>query len=269
MGKKFFQYMKLYKKKSYIIAIFFFSTIFAYSSDSKKSLEKISGYQFAEPSTQEIEDDDFINPAFLWIDRGHSLWKTKKFSERVKNSCFDCHGDVKKMKGISLEYPKVLENKLINLDQRINLCLQKKMGQPKYEAESKNLLSLSALISLQSRGLTIAKEIDEKNKEWFEKGRKLYFTKIGQMGVSCNQCHDDRVGQNLRAEKVSQGHINGFPSYLLRWSKLASVHKRIQFCNEQARAKPFKLFSDEYNALQLYLLWRGNGMLSESPSVRK
>ena len=74
------------------------------------------------------------------------------------------------------------------------------------------------------------------------------------MGLSCNQCHDNRVGLNLRAEKVSQGHVNGFPSYLLRWSKLVSVHKRIEFCNEQARAKPFKIFSKEYNAIQLYNL---------------
>ena len=30
---------------------------------------------------------------------------------------------------------------------------------------------------------------------------ELYFKKIGLMGLSCNQCHDE-VGLNLRAEKV-------------------------------------------------------------------
>ena len=89
------------------------------------------------------------------------------------------------------------------------------------------------------------------------------------MGLSCNQCHDDRVGLSLRAEKVSQGQINGFPSYLLRWSKVISVHKRFEFCNEQARAIPYKINSDEYNALQFYLSHRGNGLLVESPAVRK
>ena len=89
------------------------------------------------------------------------------------------------------------------------------------------------------------------------------------MGLSCNQCHDDRVGLNLRAERVSQGQINGFPSYLLRWSKVASVHKRIQYCNEQARAVPFSINSEEYNALQLYLSFRGNGLKIETPAVRK
>ena len=38
------------------------------------------------------------------------------------------------------------------------------------------------------------------------------YKKIGLMGLSCNQCHDERVGSNLRAEKVSQGQINGFPA---------------------------------------------------------
>ena len=97
----------------------------------------------------------------------------------------------------------------------------------------------------------------------------LYFKKIGLMGLSCNQCHNDRVGLNLRAEKVSQGQINGFPSYLLRWSKVVSVHRRIQFCNEQARATPYEINSDEYNALQFYLSFRGNGLKVESPGVRK
>ena len=77
------------------------------------------------------------------------------------------------------------------------------------------------------------------------------------------------MGLNLRAERVSQGQINGFPSYLLRWSKVASVHKRIQYCNEQARAVPFSINSEEYNALQLYLSFRGNGLKIETPAVRK
>jgi sulfur-oxidizing protein SoxA len=47
------------------------------------------------------------------------------------------------------------------------------------------------------------------------------------------------------------------------------VHRRFQFCNEQARALPFNIFSDEYNALQLYLTNRGNGLKIETPSVRK
>ena len=118
--------------------------------------------------------------------------------------------------------------------------------------------------------MNVSKPIyDSGTEEWFKLGKKLYYEKIGQMGLSCNQCHEQRVGQNLRSEKDSQGHVNGFPTYLLRWSKIASVHRRIQFCNEQARAIPFKIFSNEYNALQLYMTWRGIGLEIETPAVRK
>ena len=58
----------------------------------------------------------------------------------------------------------------------------------------------------------------------------------------------------MRAEKVSQGQINGFPSYLLRWSKVVSVHKRIEFCNEQARAVPYEINSKENNALAIIFI---------------
>ncbi len=230
--------------------------------------ELISGYQFSEPSTQAIQDDDFTNPAFIWIEHGKQIWKQKQVSSEL--SCNSCHGEVKNMKGISLKYPKINdEKKLINLEQKINICRTNKMNLKKLQPESKNLLALSALLTFQSKGLMQKIEINTENKKWFDLGEKLYFKKIGQMGLSCSQCHDERVGKNLRAEKISQGHVNGFPTYLLRWSKIASVHRRIQFCNEQARALPFKIFSNEYNALQLYMTWRGNGLVIETPAVRK
>ncbi len=234
-----------------------------------KADQPISGYEFAEPSTQKIQDDEFLNPGYLWVERGKKLWK--KMYGRKQKSCQNCHGDLKTMKGVSLNFPSVYKNtnKLINLEQQINICRKEKMQAENFKPEDKDLLSLSVAISNQSKGLKQNLDVDNKNAIWFQLGKELYFKKIGQMGLACNQCHDERVGMNLRAEKVSQGQINGFPAYLLRWSKLVSVHRRIQYCNEQARAKPFKIFSDEYNALQLYLTKRGEGLKIESPSVRK
>ena len=209
-----------------------------------------------------------MNPGFIWVENGQLLWNKKEQSSRL--SCKSCHGAASEMTGVALKYPKITKKgDLINLEQQINICRHENMRAETYEPESKNLLALSVLLYYKSRGLKQDIKINEKNKEYFNLGKTLYFKKIGQMGLSCNQCHDERVGQNLRAEKVSQGHINGFPSYLLRWSKIASVHKRIQFCNEQARAIPFKIFSKEYNALQLYMTWRGRGLKIETPAVRK
>ena len=55
----------------------------------------------------------------------------------------------------------------------------------------------------------------------------------------------------------------------MRWESIASVHRRFQFCNNQARAEPLEIGHDDYNALQLYIAWRGNGLPLESPSVRR
>ena len=255
---------KIYLLKVFLLFIYLFFGLLnpLYAKDL------ISGYYFSEPSTQKIQDDDFLNPGFIWVEHGKALWGKKENSSDL--SCNSCHGKISNMKGVVLKFPKVNnEGNFINLEQQINICREKKMKSNKFQDESKNLLSLSALLYFQSKGLKQNIEIDENNEKWLNFGKELYFKKIGQMGLSCNQCHDDRVGNNLRAEKVSQGHINGFPAYLLRWSKIASVHRRIQFCNEQARAIPFKIFSKEYNALQLYLTWRGKGLEIETPAVRK
>ncbi len=267
---KYFQLIIHYNLVFGKLTILFYFIIFnLFSNDPNIERKKVlSGYNFSEPSTQEIQDDDFLNPGILWVEKGSFLWN-KKISPN-KSSCNSCHGNIKNMEGVSLKYPRIepISEKLINLEQRINLC-RKKMKLKEFDVESKELMALSTLISYQSRGMPFKYEVTEKNKKWYDLGKKLYFEKIGVMGLSCNQCHDDRVGLSLRAEKVSQGQINGFPSYLLRWSKVISVHKRFEFCNEQARAIPYKINSDQYNALQFYLSHRGNGLLVESPAVRK
>ena len=269
MGMKFYQLILKFKNIIFISILVEYFMIFSILQADTSVSSKISGYYFAEPSTREIQDDDFINPGFLWVEIGKKVWNEKISINEKEFSCKGCHGRPENMRKVSLKYPKTLNKELINLEQQINICRKNKMLTKEFEIESKNLLGLSTLITVQSRGLKQNIKINNDNKTWFKLGKELYFKKIGQMGLACNQCHDERVGLNLRAEKVSQGHINSFPAYLLRWSKVVSVHKRIQFCNEQARAKPYKIFSKEYNALQLYLSWRSNGLDIEAPSVRK
>ena len=63
----------------YKFIIYFFILIFCFQirllSEENK---KISGYHFAEPSTQEMQDEDFLNPGVLWVEKGEQLWKKKK-----------------------------------------------------------------------------------------------------------------------------------------------------------------------------------------------
>ena len=229
----------------------------------------LSGYEFARPETRAIQDDEFANPGLFWIERGAELWTSP--AGPGERSCHSCHGNATAMAGAAATYPKVdaVAGSLVNLEQRINLCRTRNVGAEPYPLESDPLLSLSAYVTRQSAGQPLRVRIDGPAQVWFERGRALYRERVGQMNVACTQCHDQRVGHLLRAERISQGQINGFPAYLLRWGSVGSVHRRFQFCNEQARAEPLAIGSDDYNALQLYVAWRGTGLLVEAPAVRR
>ena len=73
----------------------------------------------------------------------------------------------------------------------------------------------------------------------------------------------------LRAEELSQGQSNGFPTYRLAWQKLGSIQRRFRQCNSQIRAEALPYGADDYVDLELYLASRGQGLPVESPSVRK
>ena len=87
--------------------------------------------------------------------------------------------------------------------------------------------------------------------------------------MSCEQCHGQNNNNNLRTETLSQGQINGFPTYRLSWQGMGSAQRRFRECNQQIRAEPLAFGSDDYNALELYLASRGDGLPVETPSVRK
>lgn len=260
---------------SFIFLLFFsLSTSSGEISDAKlyekpyENSELKSGSYFSRKETKIIEEDEFENPGMIWVERGNELFNLKMGKQKF--SCASCHSQKGlSLKGVAISYPKVYDKKLINLEQKINICLKYNINIKPYKLESNSLLSLSSFITYISKGMLMNVSIEGEAEEYFKKGKKLYFQRVGQMNLACNQCHDLLAGNYLRAEKISQGHINGFPSYLMRWENIASVHRRFQFCNNQARAEALEIGHDDYNALQLYIAWRGNGLPLESPSVRR
>ena len=50
---------------------------------------KHSGYDFAEPETRAMQDDDTANPGILWVLQGESLWAKK--AGAADRSCGDCY----------------------------------------------------------------------------------------------------------------------------------------------------------------------------------
>ena len=150
----------------------------------------------------------------------------------------------------------------------VNNCRTERMGAEPWKWSKGKMTAMTSLISLQSRGMAINVKVDGDAANAYELGKDLYYTRVGQLDMSCANCHEDNYGNMIRADHLSQGQINGFPTYRLKNAKMNSIHARFKGCMKNIRATPFKEGSDEFRALELYVASRGNGLSVESPSVR-
>ncbi|MEE4277632.1 MAG: sulfur oxidation c-type cytochrome SoxA [Halieaceae bacterium] len=227
-----------------------------------------SGYHYQSEEIQALQDDDFANPAMLWVDRGRVLWRQVAGSEP---SCEQCHGEAQSLRGAAVRYPQYDAGvgRLLNLEGRINQCRTERQGLEALAYESDALLSLTALVSHQSRGLPIDVSIDGAAQAYFEEGRRYFYTRRGQMNLACYHCHQLNAGRYLRGDRLSQGQATGYPIYRLDWQTLGSLHRRLRFCNTGVRAEPFAFGDPAYVSLELFLAWRARGLPWEAPAVRR
>ncbi len=228
-----------------------------------------SGYAFLQADTQALQDDDFANPGFLWVDKGETL-----FSEAPTgtSACASCHSDDgMDLSQAAAHYPAIDEESgdLVNLEGRINLCRTRHQDLPPLTYESEDLLALTSYVTHLARGVAQSVDLTGPAAAAYETGREYFFTRRGQLNLSCNQCHNDNWGKQLRGDTISQGHGNGFPAYRLEWQSLGSLQRRLRDCDAGVRAEPLDFGSDTYVAVELYLAKRAEGLGLEAPGVRR
>ncbi|VFM99222.1 MAG: sulfur-oxidizing protein SoxA [Candidatus Kentron sp. G] len=230
--------------------------------------DRYSGYVVNTSETRAIQDDDFENPGFMWVEQAEEIWGQAE--GKAGKSCASCHtGGPNAFKGIAARYPKVADGKLMTIEHRIGQCRTERMGAPAWKWESDEMLGMSALVRLQSRGMPVNVGIDGEAAPFFQQGKAFYHQRRGALDLACYHCHVRNHGNKLRSDQLSMGMPNGFPTYRLKWQKLGSLHRRFRGCNKNVRAEPYNQGSPEYTALELYVMHRARGLPIESPSVRK
>lgn len=221
------------------------------------------------PSTQAMQLDDRQNPGMLWVADGEALWNRKQGT--TNQSCAGCHeAAATSMRGVAARYPRfdTLSQRPVTLGERINLCRQNRQQAPPLPARSQILLSLETYVAYQSRGLPIAPDSDARLTPFRERGRLLFQQRLGQLNLSCAQCHDQLAGQHLGGSPIPQAHPTGYPEYRLEWQGLGSLQRRLRNCMSGVRAEPFAYGAQELVELELYLASRAGGMAVETPAVR-
>jgi sulfur-oxidizing protein SoxA len=219
------------------------------------------------PENQAMQDDPNLNPAMFWVMDGHSLWEEKVGKRNA--SCASCHGDSgQKMAGVATQFPKVQKGKLQTLEGQINQCRTSGQGASAFAYESKELLALTTFVATQSKGLPIAIKETPQNKKDLQHGRQFFNERMGQLNLSCAQCHQDHAGLKLGGSLIPQGHPNAYPIYRIEWQTMGSLQRRLRNCMSGVRAKQFEYGSLEMAQLELFLMWRARGMPLETPGVR-
>jgi sulfur-oxidizing protein SoxA len=231
--------------------------------------ERRSGSAFMGRETRAMQDDDMANPGMLWVLDGEAAWRRREGT--ADKACADCHGDAQtSMSGVAARYPAfdAALGRPVDLEERINISRSEQQKAAPLPFESKELLALTAYVARQSRGQPVAIVDDALTHPFIAAGRAIFERRQGQLDLSCAQCHDDNWGKKLAGAPVPQAHPTGYPLYRLEWQTLGSLQRRLRNCMTGMRAEPYPYGAVENIDLELYLMWRANGLAVETPAVR-
>ena len=237
----------------------------------------INGVYSIDPASREQWEAFEEFPSYeIYVDKGEELFN-KKFANG--KSFADCFPNYKK--GIRQNYPyfDTKTDKVVTLEGAINKCLTDN-GEKAYKWKTGNIAYVSAYLAYQSRGNKINIKVpnDAEAMAAYNRGKKHFYSKRGQLNMSCADCHYHYAGSKIRADILSPalGHPSGFPVYRNKWAGdstkgdgMGTLHRRYGGCNKQVRAKPFKPQSDEYRALEYFHTYMSNGLEVNGPSQRK
>ncbi len=233
--------------------------------------EVISGWHYRTDETRALEADDFQNPGMLFVDRGEEIWNT--VDGKAGKSCASCHSDgAESMKNVGATYPKwdADAKRPINVELRINKCRVEHMQAEPYKFDAAEQKALTTYIKHQALGKPMSVDLSQgEMQQWWERGKETYYLRTGQLNMSCASCHELNHGKRIRADHLSQGSVNGFPTYRLKQSNMVSLHNRFRGCIRDTRAEYPKAFADVLMALEVYVTWRSSGLSVETPAVRQ
>ena len=231
---------------------------------------KLSGNAFLPPGLLALQADSVNNPITLWLDKGLAIWADASAGP----SCQSCHGAAESLKNAAPTHPKLSANgqSLVNLEDQILQC-RSRSGHTGEKLEDDAVLALSALLHSAAKGQPIqVQAAPGQAAQWqarLSHGTQLFATRMGRINLACVQCHEQNVGQQMRADVISPGQPTGFPIYRMSWQKLGSMDRRLRACYSGVQAVIPPAGASDLRDLELFLKVRANGLVLDGPSIRR
>lgn len=225
---------------------------------------------------------DFEPPFSLGLAHGKKLFHGKFANGKTYADCFKNRGH-----GIRQEFPYFdpEKGKVVTIEGAINECRERNSEKPLDWAKG-DMAVISAYMSSTSAGKRVNVKVpnDPRALAIYERGKRHFYAKRGQLNFSCGDCHIHNAGNMVRTDLLSPviGQTTHFPVWRLAWAKEAeeegntgimrgfgTLQRRYKGCNEQVRAKGFALQSDEYVALEYFHQYLSNGVPINARMLRQ
>lgn len=207
-------------------------------------------------------------PYEIALDEGRAEWEKPFANGKHYADCFDNKGV-----GIRQTYPRFIAGtgQVETLEGAINRC-RVENGEKPLDPMTGTMAALSAVMSESSRGNPFAIVIpdDPRALAAYESGKEFFYSRKGQLGVSCASCHMSPAGQRLRGDILAPalGILAAMPIYRSDWGSMGTSIRRISTCSSQTRALPLKADDEDYRNLEYFLSYMSNGVPIAGPGAR-
>ncbi|QEQ96358.1 sulfur oxidation c-type cytochrome SoxA [Neptunomonas concharum] len=204
------------------------------------------------------------------VETGETLFNTPFANGQSYADCFD-NGGI----GIRQNYPywNKEQGTVKTLEMEINECREKN-GEKPLKWGKGPIAQISAYMAWTSRDNTIDIKIPEDDKRAlaaYLEGKKFFYTKRGQLNLSCANCHMQGSNIRIRADLPSPalGHVSHFPVFRSKWGELGTLHRRYKGCHKDSRSEPLEMQSEAYRNLEYFQTYMSNGLVVNGPGARK
>jgi L-cysteine S-thiosulfotransferase len=227
------------------------------------------------------------NPAELTEAKGEDLWKQKRGPKHASLQACDLGKGPGVVKGAFVELPRYFPDtgKVQDLETRLVTCMERIQGfdgaqilkTPWGKGEKATVDALATYVAGQSKGLAVKVPQDQPmEREYYEVGRRLFFTRGGTHDFSCATCHgqdNKRIRlQDLPNLTKNPGDNAGFPAwpaYRVSTGDVWTMQHRLNDCFRQQRFPEPNYGSDAITALSVYLGVNANGAKSTAPALKR
>jgi len=127
------------------------------------------------------------------VQAGRKIWERRFRNGRSLATCFPNGG-----RRVTAAYPQfdVRLKRVVTLEMAINQCL-KAHGEPLLEPEPQSMGAVTAYLRSLSNGQKIAVRVPAAAQERWERGHRMYFTRMGQRNYACASCHVQSAGKRF------------------------------------------------------------------------